>query len=62
MNQRNFDANSNFSEGEEDQRINGEEVDNKSSDDDAHMDSDNRHHKRKRYHRHTLHQIQAMEG
>ncbi|KAH6827122.1 homeodomain GLABROUS 2 [Perilla frutescens var. hirtella] len=58
-----FDANSNLSEGEEDRRINVEEVDNKSSDEDADIDlSENRHHKRKRYHRHTLHQIKAMEA
>lgn len=58
-----MDANSNLSEGEEDRRIDDEEVDNKSSDEDADVGPmGNRHHKRKRYHRHTLHQIQAMEA
>ncbi|KAL1555576.1 Homeobox-leucine zipper protein roc7 [Salvia divinorum] len=57
-----MDARSNLSEGDEDRRISSEEVDNKSSGDDMDVVDANRHNKRKRYHRHTMHQIHAMEA
>lgn len=51
---------SNMSDDDEIQRTEDEEIDQKSSGEDA--NTENQNPKRKRYHRHTQHQIEAMEA